>query len=92
MDPGGQLAQRLDAGGSLRNAKVEQLRCPPRRLAPLLLRELEAERSLVERDGTPATPACSGACDELAVLDVLALSPLQAQAELFRLQQLAHRG
>jgi DNA mismatch repair protein MutS len=61
------------------------------RRAALLLRDLEAERA-VAVDGTRSVPTCSGACDELAVLDVLSLSPLQAQAELFRLQQLAHHG
>jgi DNA mismatch repair protein MutS len=58
------------------------------RRAALLLRDMEAERSAPRVDGTlPPTVSCSGACDELAGLDVLALSPLQAQAELFRLQQ-----
>jgi DNA mismatch repair protein MutS len=56
------------------------------RRAAALLKELEAERS-VPLDGV--APDCSGACAELATLDVLALTPLQAQAELARLKALA---
>jgi DNA mismatch repair protein MutS len=50
------------------------------RRAAVLLRELESLRSLP----VSADP-CSGACADLAALDVLALTPLQAQAELARL-------
>ncbi|MDQ3808655.1 MAG: DNA mismatch repair protein MutS, partial [Chloroflexota bacterium] len=62
------------------------------RRAAALLRDLEADRAPNPVDGTVRNVSCSGACDQLATLDVLALSPLQAQAELFRLQQLSHRG
>jgi DNA mismatch repair protein MutS len=57
------------------------------RRAAVLLHELEAERSGV-LDGTSSSAACSGACAQLAALDLLQLSPLQALAELVRLQQL----
>ncbi len=58
------------------------------RRAALLLRDLEASP---RQPGEPSIPAraCPGACDELATLDILSLTPLQAQSELFRLQQLA---
>ncbi len=59
------------------------------RRAALLLRELEAERGTPRPDGADAANACSGACGALASLDLLSLSPLQAHAELVRLQQLA---
>lgn len=60
------------------------------RRAALLLRDMEATRPAAV--DARVAPACSGACDELVGLDVLSLTPLQAQAELFRLQQLAQRG
>jgi len=53
------------------------------RRAAVLLRELEATRSLPD-----AVSSCAGACAELAVLDVLGLTPLQAQAQLARLKDL----
>jgi len=60
------------------------------RRAALLLHELEAQRPAA--GGSPAAPQpCSGACAELVGMDLLGLTPLQAQAELFRLQQLAQQ-
>jgi len=60
-----------------------------RRAAELLL-ELESQRESAVA-ASPAARACGGACAELVGMDVLALTPLQAQAELFRLQQLSQR-
>jgi DNA mismatch repair protein MutS len=58
------------------------------RRAALLLRDLETSSPAPASEAAPVPP-CSGACTELIALDILALTPLQAQAELFRLQQLA---
>jgi DNA mismatch repair protein MutS len=63
------------------------------RRAALLLHELES-RSLVtaaNASSSSSSSLCSGACTQLLGLDVLGLTPLQAQAELFRLQQLAQK-
>ncbi len=61
------------------------------RRAALLLHALESQ----PRPGAPDSPApaapCSGACGELLGLDLLSLTPLQAHAELLRLQQLAQQ-
>jgi DNA mismatch repair protein MutS len=62
------------------------------RRAALLLRDLEAERGTpagAAQAHGPAAAVCSGACADLAALDILSLSPLQAQATLIRLQQRA---
>jgi DNA mismatch repair protein MutS len=61
------------------------------RRAALLLQSLETSRPASADAGSAPAPSCSGACAELVALDVLRLSPLEAQAELFRLQQLAQR-
>jgi len=56
--------------------------------AAVLLRELEAQRG-TSLDASASQAAGRAICDELAALDILALSPLHAQAELARLQQRA---
>ncbi|MBI2755502.1 MAG: DNA mismatch repair protein MutS [Chloroflexi bacterium] len=61
--------------------------------AASLLRELEATPPVARREQPPRavmTAPCS-VCDELAALEVLQLSPLQAQAELHRLWEQARR-
>jgi DNA mismatch repair protein MutS len=63
------------------------------RRAALLLHQLETQPPPARASAStaPIAPACAGACAELVGIDVLALTPLQAQAELFRLQQLIER-
>ncbi len=54
------------------------------------LHELEGRaRPAASAEDEAATPTGCGVCDELRAVDVMALTPLQAQAELFRLQQQA---
>jgi len=84
------------AGGADRSYGVHVARLagvPERvtRRAALLLRDLEANRASTSLDRTDESTPCSGVCDELVALDVLSLTPLQAQTELFRLQQRAQR-
>ncbi len=54
------------------------------------LHDLEGRSKPTAAEG-PAAPVAAGCavCDELRAVDVMALTPLQAQAELFRLQQQA---
>ena len=61
------------------------------RRAALLLRDLEARPSSASAETTVAPSRCGGACEELLGMDLLAITPLQAHAELLRLQQLAQR-
>lgn len=60
------------------------------RRAALLLHDLETQ-PVTPREGVTPVNSCAGACSELIGLDVLALTPLQAQAELFRLQQIVEK-
>jgi DNA mismatch repair protein MutS len=55
------------------------------RRARELLRDLESQR--VPSNGAATHEAACAVCGDLADLDVLSLTPLQAQSELFRLQQ-----
>jgi DNA mismatch repair protein MutS len=61
------------------------------RRAALLLRDLESRPSSASAESNVAQASCGGACEELLGMDLLALTPLQAHAELLRLQQLAQR-
>jgi DNA mismatch repair protein MutS len=58
------------------------------RRAATLLAELEAQRASAV-DGTSGDAHCRAVCAELGALDPMTLSPLEALAELVRLQRLA---
>jgi DNA mismatch repair protein MutS len=57
------------------------------RRAAVLLQELETQRA-APLDGGSEVRACD-TCAQLASIDLLSLTPLQAQAELARLQEIA---
>jgi DNA mismatch repair protein MutS len=59
------------------------------RRAALLLQALESQRGVPLAGPDASANPCRGACAELVAMDVLRMSPLQAQAELLRLQQAA---